>query len=83
LWNDRIRLAERVESDWATLSPDERALASEAMRKLDDDPIAGVPLFEPLRGLWSYRMRWLRLVYRIAPEARSVLVLKIGRAVEP
>jgi mRNA-degrading endonuclease RelE of RelBE toxin-antitoxin system len=80
LWNDRLRFAERVEGDWRALSADERAAALQALEKIDEDPIAGAPLFEPLRGYWSYRAGHLRIVYRIAPEARFVVVLSIGRA---
>jgi mRNA-degrading endonuclease RelE of RelBE toxin-antitoxin system len=80
LWNDRLRFAERVEHDWRALSPDERATAMHALEKIDDDPLLGAPLFEPLRGYWSYRAAHLRIVYRIAPEARFVIVLSIGRA---
>lgn len=78
--NDRLRLAESVERDWDALSEDERASAMEALRRIDDDPIAGAPLFEPLKGLWSYRTGRLRIVYRVVPEARFVLVLSISRA---
>jgi mRNA-degrading endonuclease RelE of RelBE toxin-antitoxin system len=46
----------------------------------DEDPISGVPLFDPFKGLWSYRAGHLRILYRIMPEARFVVVLFIGRA---
>ena len=80
MWNDRLRFAERVEADWRSLSGDERAGVTRALEHIDEDPIAGAPLFEPLRGYWSYRAEHLRIVYRIAPEARFVVVLTIGRA---
>ena len=80
MWNDRLRFAERVEQDWRALSDDERATAMQVLENIDEDPIAGAPLFEPLRGYWSYRVGHLRIVYRIAPEARFVVVLSIGRA---
>ena len=80
MWNDRLRLADRVASDWATLSAEERAAAMHALEAIDEDPISGAPLFDPLRGLWSYRDGHLRIVYRIAAEARFVVVLSIGRA---
>ena len=80
MWNDRLRFAERVLDDWRALSDDERATIVQALEKIDEDPIAGAPLFEPLRDYWSYRAGHLRIVYRIAPEARFVVVLSIGRA---
>jgi mRNA-degrading endonuclease RelE of RelBE toxin-antitoxin system len=80
LWNDRLRFAERVEHDWRALSAEEQATALQALERIDEDPIIGAPLFEPLRGYWSYRAGHLRIVYRLAPEARFVVVLSIGRA---
>ena len=62
------------------LADHERALVDDALQKIDDDPIAGAPLFEPLRGYWSYRAEHLRIVYRIVAEARFVVVVSIGRA---
>jgi mRNA-degrading endonuclease RelE of RelBE toxin-antitoxin system len=80
MWNDRLRIAERVASDWSALSDEERKIALSALQTIDDDPIAGAPLFEPLRGLWSYRAEHLRIIYRIVAEARFVAVMSIGRA---
>lgn len=50
-----------------------------ALRRIELDPIAGSPLFEPLKGLWSYRTESLRIIYKIVPEARAVVVLSITR----
>jgi prevent-host-death family protein len=48
-----------------------------AFRTIELDPIAGAPLFEPLKGLWSYQSRGLRIIYKIAAEARMVVILSI------
>ena len=80
MWNDRLRIAERVITDWSVLTETERATALRALEAIDEDPIAGSPLFEPLRGYWSYRAEHLRIVYRIVAEARFVVVVSIGRA---
>lgn len=82
MWNDRLRFAETVRKDWSNLAPHEREAATAALQHIDEDPIAGAPLFEPLRGMWSYRTGHLRIVYRIMPEARFVVVLSIARAAE-
>jgi mRNA-degrading endonuclease RelE of RelBE toxin-antitoxin system len=50
-----------------------------ALRRIELDPIAGAPLFEPLKGLWSYRTDDLRVIYKIVAEARAVVVLHIQR----
>ena len=80
MWNDRLRLAERVQSEWSSLNDDERATAMKALEIIDEDPIAGAPLLDPLRGYWSYRADGLRIVYRIVSEARFVVILSITRA---
>lgn len=77
MWNDRLRLAARVEDDWRILTHDQRDAVAIALRRIDDDPIVGAPLRDPLRGVWSYRVGNLRILYRLAPEARVAVVLKI------
>ena len=80
MWNDRLRLAERVQEDWITLSPEDKATTRLALERIDEDPIAGVPLYTPFQGLWSYQIGTMRVMYRIAPEAKIVVVLKIEKA---
>jgi mRNA-degrading endonuclease RelE of RelBE toxin-antitoxin system len=80
LGNDRLRIAESVEKEWKSLSVDEQTTVRKALLAIDDDPIVGAPLFEPLRGLWSYRAGHLRILYRVVPEARFVVILSITRA---
>ncbi|MGZ7030944.1 MAG: type II toxin-antitoxin system RelE family toxin [Thermoanaerobaculia bacterium] len=82
MWNDRLRFSESVGTDWSALAQHERDAAMAALEHIDEDPIAGAPLFEPLRGLWSYRTGHLRVIYRIMPEARFVVVLSIARAAD-
>jgi mRNA-degrading endonuclease RelE of RelBE toxin-antitoxin system len=78
MWNDRLRFAERVEKDWRALNDEQRAVAVKALETIDEDPIIGAPLFEPLRGYWSYRSEGIRIIYRIVTEARFLVVLHIG-----
>ncbi|HXG58874.1 MAG TPA: type II toxin-antitoxin system RelE/ParE family toxin [Thermoanaerobaculia bacterium] len=82
MWNDRLRIAESAAIDWRALDPQEREAVRRALETIDDDPIAGVPLFEPLRGLWSLRTDGIRIIYRIVAEARFVVILAISRAEE-
>ncbi len=79
MWNDRLRIAESVVQQWNALTDEERAAARRAMEMIDEDPIAGAPLFEPLRGTWSMHADGLRIVYRIVAEARFVVILSISR----
>lgn len=78
--NDRLRIAERVERDWQLLDDAERAAVRGALITIDEDPIAGAPLFEPLRGYWSFRVNAVRIIYRIVAEARFVVILSISKA---
>ncbi|HEX9160532.1 MAG TPA: type II toxin-antitoxin system RelE/ParE family toxin [Thermoanaerobaculia bacterium] len=82
MWNDRLRIAESVEAGWKSLTSAERDVVRNALERIDEDPIIGAPLFEPYKGLWSYRVGGLRILYRIMPEARFVVILSIGRAEE-
>jgi PHD/YefM family antitoxin component YafN of YafNO toxin-antitoxin module/Txe/YoeB family toxin of Txe-Axe toxin-antitoxin module len=50
-----------------------------ALRRIELDPIIGAPLFEPLKGLWSYRTEELRVIYKIVAEAKIVVVLYVTR----
>lgn len=78
---ERVWLAASANEAWTALADHERALVEDALRRIDDDPIAGAPLFDPLKGLWAYRAEHLRLVYRVMPEVGRVLVLSVSRAV--
>ncbi len=80
MWNDRLRIAQRAAGDWSSLADHERSLVRDALERIDDDPIAGVPLLEPLRGLWSYRIEHLRILYRIVTDGRFVLIVSVSRA---
>jgi mRNA-degrading endonuclease RelE of RelBE toxin-antitoxin system len=50
------------------------------MVRINDNPIAGAPLFEPLKGLWSHRSGEVRIIYKIVAEASIVVILTITRA---
>ena len=74
---ERVWLAPSAEQ--MTLADHERTLLDAALQKINDDPIAGAPLFEPLKGLWVYRAEHLRVLYRVAPEQGAVVVLSVTR----
>jgi mRNA-degrading endonuclease RelE of RelBE toxin-antitoxin system/PHD/YefM family antitoxin component YafN of YafNO toxin-antitoxin module len=69
-----------MQNDLDSLSDEDKALADKAFERIEDDPIAGAPLFEPLKGLWSYRTGRLRIIYKIVAEARMVVILVIRSA---
>ncbi|HEV3486873.1 MAG TPA: type II toxin-antitoxin system Phd/YefM family antitoxin [Vicinamibacterales bacterium] len=77
---ERVRLAISAEAAVNALAEHEREIVRDALQRIDDDPIIGAPLFDPLKGLWSYRAEHLRVIYRIVAEARWVVVLSVTRA---
>lgn len=77
--NDRIYITERADVQWQALSDDDREAVRSVLVTIDEDPIAGAPLFEPLRGFWSYRAGALRIIYRIVTEARFILILGVEK----
>ena len=79
MWNDRLRIAPPAARDWESLSAHDRDIARRALETIDDDPIIGAPLFEPLKGLWSHRAGDLRIVYRIVTEGRFIVILSMTR----
>jgi mRNA-degrading endonuclease RelE of RelBE toxin-antitoxin system/PHD/YefM family antitoxin component YafN of YafNO toxin-antitoxin module len=74
---ERLRFAKSFAEDWRVLTEQQRASAAKSLPEIDDNPILGAPLFEPLKGLWSHRTGELRIVYRIVSEAKFVAVLAI------
>jgi len=76
--NDRLRLVESVEGEWQALTDADRDAVRRAFAVIDEDPIVGAPLFEPLRGYWSTPAGGVRIIYRIVAEARFVVILSVS-----
>ena len=76
---DEEEVEQRGRYEWLRFAKGVAPIYDAALRRIELDPIAGAPLFEPLKGLWSYRTDDLRIIYKIIPEARSVVVLSITR----
>lgn len=79
---ERIQIAPRAARGWSSLDRDQREQAHAILSSLDENPIAGAPLLGALRGYWSMRRGPVRVVYRIAPQARAVGVVLIAPAPE-
>lgn len=78
------RLERLLLSDTARAALDEltgvaRRRALSSLARINLDPIIGAPLFEPLKGLWSYRTEELRVIYKIVAEAKIVVILHVSR----
>ena len=74
---ERLVLAASAQKNLEALDGVVRRRALSSLARINSDPISGAPLFEPLKGLWSYRTDELRIVYRIVAEAKIVAVLAI------
>ena len=77
----RLRITRAGQEGLDALSGTERKLVLSTLVRINDNPIAGAPLFEPLKGLWSHRSGELRIIYKIVADARIVVILSITRAV--
>jgi mRNA-degrading endonuclease RelE of RelBE toxin-antitoxin system len=76
---DEEEVEQRGRYEWLRFAKSAAPIFDAALRRIELDPICGAPLFEPLKGLWSYRTDELRIIYKIRPEARMVVVLSIER----
>jgi len=76
--NDRLRLVETIEAEWQALGDADRDAVRRAFEVIDEDPIIGAPLFDPLRGYWSAAAGGVRIIYRIVAEARFIVILSVS-----
>ena len=76
----RLRITRAGQEGLDALTGIERRLVLSTLVRINDNPIAGAPLFEPLKGLWSHRSGEVRIIYKIVADARMVVILSITRA---
>jgi mRNA-degrading endonuclease RelE of RelBE toxin-antitoxin system len=76
----RLRITRAAQEGLAALAGIERRLVLSTLARINDNPIAGAPLFEPLKGLWSHRSGELRLIYKIVADASMIVIMSITRA---
>jgi mRNA interferase RelE/StbE len=75
-WQPRI--APSVAEIIAHLPPAVKHDIRAAVRLLSVDPHVGEPLQRELRGLWKYRVRSFRVVYRLIPEQHVLQIVAVG-----
>lgn len=61
-----------------SLPPELKRSIKYALRAIGVDPARGEPLRRELAGLWKYRVRRFRIVYRIDRARRVIQVMAIG-----
>lgn len=74
----RISIPPHVAVLLAHLPPAIKRDAKQAMRILSEEPRAGEPLERELHGLWKYRIRAFRVVYRIVADQRLIQIMGVG-----
>jgi mRNA interferase RelE/StbE len=60
------------------LPPDLKRGVRAALRALSEDPGLGEPLRGDLEGLWKYRVRRFRIVYRVDRRRGRLQIMAIG-----
>lgn len=75
----QIRIPPHVAENLAHLPPTVKQEAKQAFRILSRDPHAGEPLERELTGLWKYRIRFFRVVYRILADQRIIQIIAVDR----
>jgi mRNA interferase RelE/StbE len=60
------------------LAPDLKRSIKHAVRALSADPGLGQPLLRELEGLWRYRVRRFRIVYRVDRRRQVLQILAVG-----
>ena len=73
----RVRIPPHVADVLTHLPPAVTRDAKQALRILSHDPHAGEPLEKELRGLWKFRIRSFRVVYRIVAGERLIQVMAV------
>jgi len=76
----RLHITRGAKAGLDALQGIERRLVLSTLARINDTPIVGAPLFEPLKGLWVQRSGEIRLIYKIVMEARVAVILSIARA---
>ena len=76
----RLRITRAAQEGLDALTGMERKLVLSTLARINDNPIAGAPLFEPLKGLWSHRSGEVRIIYKIVADARVVVIMSVTRS---
>ena len=74
----RIAVPPHVEAFISSLPPLLKSKIRAGLEVLQEDPHAGKPLKEELRGLWSYRVSRYRIIYRIDHHRIEVQIIEVG-----
>lgn len=74
----RVKLTVHVSKAAIKLPPETKKAAREALRLLAENPELGKELQAELAGFRSYRFLRYRIVYKVAPEKKVIVVWALG-----
>ena len=74
----QLRIAPAAAETIAHLPPAVKQDVKQALRILNSDPHAGEPLERELKGLWKYRTRSFRIVYRMITDHHVIQIVAVG-----
>lgn len=74
----QIKLTVQVSDVAKRLPPEIKKAAKEALKQLAENPEPGKELQAELAGFRSYRFTRYRIVYRVAPEKKVIVVWAVG-----
>ena len=74
----QVKLTIHASSVAKRLSPEIKKAAKEALKQLAENPELGKELQAELAGFRSYRFTRYRIVYKVAPEKKVIVVWAVG-----
>jgi mRNA interferase RelE/StbE len=74
----RIRASNEIVALIRGMHPELKRIIKSTLRIILKDPTVGKALKEELEGLRSYRVRKLRIVYRVVAEKKEIQLIAIG-----
>jgi mRNA interferase RelE/StbE len=60
------------------LPPDLKRNVKQALRSLSSKPFSGEPLLRELSGLWKYKVRRFRVIYKVDRTKRVFRIFAVG-----
>jgi len=73
----KLRISDETVSLIRGLHPDLKKKIRAALQKIIDNPRTGKALKEELQGLWSYRIKRIRIIYRFSGK-KHIDIVAIG-----
>ncbi len=75
----RLVITPRVQESLRSFPPETKRYIRAAFEEIRRDPRVGKPLRDELAGLYSFRVKRFRIVYRMERHIVTVIVIGVGR----